>query len=186
MTRRRGRYLGTGQGEWRGTWFRYQPSPDDRALAERIAAATAERVNARPRRRTGYGEAYEARPSWYASGFLGEVAGLRPFDAGPDLDAWEGRGWFGSTDYSGLEVRTTSSWQLYGFAVAGKSSGLGGWRITAKDRGRIIVCVEERDEDLVVMGYVREVDVRRLATPLGSIVAVVEPPELRPLEEIVP
>jgi hypothetical protein len=179
------RYVGTGVGAWRGDWYVYRPSEGDRRLARELGEATAKRVERDRRKRTGYGASSEVRVSWYVSGFLGEVAGLNPIPTGPDLDAWNGRGWFGAPDFGRLEIRTTSHWQLYGFALRGSStSGLGGWRITAKDSGRIIVAVQERNEDFVVMGYREADDVPRLDVPLGPIVAILEPPELRTAWEL--
>lgn len=181
------RYVGTGDGSWAGDWFRYVPSPGDRALARDIGAATAERVGRR-RRRTGYGDAYEAAPRWYVTGFLGEVAGLYPFGSGPELAAWRGNSWFGRADAGDLEVRTTSSRQLYRFATRPDryDAGLAGWRIVAKDRGRIVVCVEDRGADLVVMGWVRADDVPRLPAQLGAILAVADYGDLLPFAELVP
>lgn len=186
------RYVGTGRGEWRGDSFKYWPSADDRLLAHDVGEATAERVREARRRaaarrdRTGYGDPKEVKGIWYATGFLGEVAALYPIGSGPDLAQWEGEHWYGSSDFGRLEVRTTSQWQLYGFAKAGKDGvGLGGWRVTRKDAGRAIVCVEERDDNLMVFGWVEADDVPRLRVPIdGVVLAVIEPPDLRPLVEL--
>jgi len=181
------RYVGTGEGVWLGDghWYAYRPSDADRALARELGEATAKRVEHDRRKRTGYGATSEVRASWYVSGFLGEVAALHPVPTGPNLDAWNGRGWFGAPDFGRLEVRTTSHWQLYGFALRpGVHSGLGGWRVTAKDAGRILVCVQEREDDYLVMGYREVDDLPQLAEPLGPIIAIVEPPELRSTWEL--
>jgi hypothetical protein len=114
---------------------------------------------------------------------MGEIAALHPLRSGPDLDAWSGRGaWRGKADYARLEVRTTTRWQLFGFAKAGKDGlGLGGWRVAHKDLGRYMVCVEDRGDDLLVMGWIAADSVPRLSEPFGSIIAVIEPPDLQPL-----
>jgi hypothetical protein len=175
------RYVGTGEGSWRGDWYRYVPSAGDRLLARDVADGVAER--AAGRKRTGYGATSEVRVGWYVRGFLGEVAALFPLGSGPDLDAWEGRGWYGTPDYGArTEVRTTTSWQL-GIPDHGKTPRpdtiLGGWRVTAKDAGRVILCVCERpDASFVVYGYAEADDVPRLPAPVGSILAVIEPTEL--------
>jgi hypothetical protein len=189
------RYVGTGEGRWTDPTdprviapaaYIYRPSVDDRLLARDVAEGIAERVTAWRRTRTGYGLEHEAKPVWYVTGFLGEVAALHPIGSGPDLAQWEGEHWFGSSDFGRLEVRTTSSWQLYGSLAAkhAKQPGLGGWRITRKDAGRAIVCVEDRDADLLVLGWAEADDVPRLPAALGLIIAVVDPSELRGLREL--
>jgi hypothetical protein len=182
------RYVGTGAGSWRGIWYRYVPSTGDLATARAFGEAVP--VRRQRNRQSGYGSQPEpARmAAWEATGFLGEVAALYPFDAGPEVGVYEGRGWAGRADYGILEVRTASTRQLYGFArwPDRHDPGLAGWRVKAKDRGRIIVCVERRDVDLVVHGYAYADDVVRLPAPLGGILAVIEPPELRPFAELLP
>ena len=171
-----GRYVGTGVGDWRRGLttdrlaYKYIPSTDDRVMARDVAAAIAEKRAKNTR--TGYGAKHEVRAAWLATGFLGEVAAMHPFGSGPEVAVWEnGGGWYGRPDYgTRLEIRTTSTRQLYGFASSRyvKEPGLGGWRITSKDRGRVIVCVEDRGDSLLVMGWVEADDIPRLAEPLGA------------------
>ena len=125
------------------------------------------------------------------SGILGEIAALHPLGAGPDLEAWHGRGaWRGSADYELLEIRTTSWYELYGFAVRPAASGytgLGGWRVTAKDvPGRVIVCVDTLEDELRVWGWlsVGEALEHRLRVPLGGILAIIEPGQLHALQDL--
>jgi hypothetical protein len=177
------RYVGTGAGEWRGDWYMYVPSPADWAMARDVAEGIAERERGRQRKRTGWGASGEVQARWYVRGFLGEVAALYPLGSGPDVDAWEGRGWYGTPDYGvRTEVRTTTSWQL-GIPEYGKTPRpdtiLGGWRVTAKDAGRVILCVCERpDGSFVVYGYAEADAIPRLPAPVGAILAVIEVPEL--------
>jgi hypothetical protein len=178
------RYVGTGKGEWHGDWFVYVPSVDDLALASDLARRVAERVTkVPPGDRSGEGPSGKTKAEWERRGILGEVAALYPVGSGPDLEAWEGRGdWRGRADYGQVEVRTTSHWQLYGFARAGKNGvGYAGWIITAKDRGRVVVCVQDRGHDFSVMGWCRADSIPRLPVPLGGILAVIDPLDLRPL-----
>lgn len=185
------RYVGTGDGRWAGDRYRYTPSSGDRVLAAELAEETAERTRRARRRRPGYGDPLEVRASWYSSGILGEIAALHPLGAGPDLEAWHGRGaWRGSADYELLEIRTTSWYELYGFAVRPAASGytgLGGWRVTAKDvPGRVIVCVDTLEDELRVWGWlsVGEALEHRLRVPLGGILAIIEPGQLHALEDL--
>jgi hypothetical protein len=174
------RYVGTGDGSWHGAWFVYRPSVDDRLLArdygERVAAARAGDL------RTGYGPRVEARASWFVTGFLGEIAALHPIGSGPQVELWHGRGWQGRADYGAVEIRTTSTYQLRGGSP--RAPGLGGWRVVAKDRGRTILAVQDRGDDLAVMGWALADDIPRLQEPLGRIVAVVDYSDLRPLGEL--
>jgi hypothetical protein len=177
------RYVGTGEGLWaaHGRGYRYEPSLGDRAVireaAERIELHRAQNA----RRRGGYGEAKQGLLGWRIRGLLGELAALHPLGSGPELEVKRYPDSGG--DFGHLEIRTTSKYQLYGFAFAKSRSqaGLGGWPVMAKDRGRLIVCVVESDEMLHVMGYTPESRIRRLPEKLGGIVAVIEPPELWPL-----
>jgi len=187
------RYVGTGSGVWAGRYV-YTPSLEDRQLATRLANETAERTRKARRRRPGYGDPLEVRASWYDRGILGEIAALHPLGAGPDLEAWAGRGrWRGQADWELIEVRTTSVWELYGFALHPSPRGyvgLGGWRVTAKDTlGRVVVCVDELETGtLRVWGWlsVGEALQHRLDPPLAGILAVIEPDQLHDLLELEP
>jgi hypothetical protein len=179
------RYVGTGEGEYLGFWYRYRPSVSDRLLVRGLSEEVHARAVATDAGRGGYGPRGESRPEWIARGILGEVAALYPIGYGPDLDAWRGSGrWKRAADLGPLEVRTTGYQALRGGSP--RYPTLGGWPIMSKDRGRIILAVEDRYDDLVVMGWTYADDVPRLGSPLGGILAVIEPPDLRPLDELEP
>lgn len=181
------RYVGTGRGEWLPAgpsspgllgWYRYVPSGNDYAIAEDIAERIAEL------RQGDHKNPLSQRVGWHRRGLLGEIAALHPLGSGPEVDVWTG-GFYGRADYGrNVDIRTTSTFQLRGGSP--RYPGLGGWRVTAKDRGRIIVCVQDRDEDLVVMGWDKADEVPRLAIPNGPIIAVIEADELRLLVDLAP
>jgi hypothetical protein len=176
------RYRGTGSGEWRAAWYRYAPSLEDHLRARTFGAAVAARRKAS--RRSGFGPASEARPEWFARGFLGEVAALYPLGSGPELELYSGRELRGRSDLGPLEVRTTTTRALLG--GSDRYPSLAGWIVVAKDAGRIIIAVEDREDDLVVMGWTWARDVPRLAEPIGGVLAVVDYGDLRPLVELAP